>query len=91
MFSIDNGQTDGVFMWWECNMDWENEIVMSCAPKWANNQFELEFPVKIITFYNFLAYVMLILEYNGSYLLIVERSLDAGCIFSKKYSQFKKG
>lgn len=34
-------------MWWECNMDWENEIVMSCAPKWANNQFELEFPVKL--------------------------------------------
>lgn len=35
--SINSGESHGVLMWWVCNMDWENEILMSCAPKWANH------------------------------------------------------
>jgi type III protein arginine methyltransferase len=27
----------GIFMWWVCRMDFEGEILLSCAPKWAHH------------------------------------------------------
>ncbi len=30
-------KANGIFMWWVCHMDYENEIVLSCAPKWAHH------------------------------------------------------
>jgi type III protein arginine methyltransferase len=32
-----SGNCHAIFMWWICNMDWENEIILSCAPKWAHH------------------------------------------------------
>jgi hypothetical protein len=32
-----DGKTDGIFMWWILNMDYENEIKLSCAPKWEHH------------------------------------------------------
>ena len=35
--SKQNGKASGVFMWWVLRMDYENEILLSCAPKWAHH------------------------------------------------------
>lgn len=32
-----SGTAHGIFMWWICHMDQENEIIMSCAPKFAHH------------------------------------------------------
>lgn len=35
--SKQNGKANGIFMWWVLRMDYENEILLSCAPKWAHH------------------------------------------------------
>ena len=30
------GKCDAVFMWWDLEMDTENKILLSCAPRWAH-------------------------------------------------------
>ena len=32
-----DGSTHAVFMWWILYMDREQEIILSCAPKWAHH------------------------------------------------------
>ena len=32
-----DGLTHAVFMWWVLYMDREQEIILSCAPKWAHH------------------------------------------------------
>ncbi|CAF0727754.1 unnamed protein product [Brachionus calyciflorus] len=32
-----DGKAHGIFMWWILRMDYENEILLSCAPKWAHH------------------------------------------------------
>ncbi len=48
--SARDGECHAVFMWWVCRMDWENEILMSCAPKWANHALAEEIPVNLFYF-----------------------------------------
>ncbi|CAH0546347.1 unnamed protein product [Brassicogethes aeneus] len=31
-----SGKVHAIFMWWELQMDTENKIILSCAPKWAH-------------------------------------------------------
>ena len=33
---LEKGRIDGVFMWWDLEMDKEGEIVLSCAPRWSH-------------------------------------------------------
>ncbi|OWF48041.1 Protein arginine N-methyltransferase 7 [Mizuhopecten yessoensis] len=35
-----SGQVDGVFMWWDLEMDTQGEIILSCAPSWAHPKIE---------------------------------------------------
>jgi len=35
--AINQGKSHAIFMWWICRMDYENEILLSCAPKWAHH------------------------------------------------------
>jgi len=44
--SAGDGECHAVLMWWVCRMDWENEILMSCAPKWANHVPAEQIPVE---------------------------------------------
>ena len=30
------GKCDALFMWWDLEMDTENKILLSCAPRWAH-------------------------------------------------------
>jgi hypothetical protein len=32
-----DGKAHGIMMWWICRMDNDNEILLSCAPKWAHH------------------------------------------------------
>ncbi|KAL3860195.1 hypothetical protein ACJMK2_010353 [Sinanodonta woodiana] len=34
--SLNAGQVDAIFMWWDLEMDEEGEIILSCAPRWAH-------------------------------------------------------
>lgn len=34
--SLASGKTHALMMWWEIRMDFENEIILSCAPPWAH-------------------------------------------------------
>ncbi|XP_033755717.1 LOW QUALITY PROTEIN: protein arginine N-methyltransferase 7-like [Pecten maximus] len=38
--SLTSGQVDGVFMWWDLEMDTQGEINLSCAPSWAHPNIE---------------------------------------------------
>ncbi|XP_060073824.1 protein arginine N-methyltransferase 7-like [Ylistrum balloti] len=38
--SLTSGQVDGVFMWWDLEMDTKEEIILSCAPSWAHPHIE---------------------------------------------------
>ena len=31
-----NGTAHAIFTWWILGMDYESEIILSCAPKWAH-------------------------------------------------------
>ena len=31
-----DGKAHALFVWWELGMDFENEIILSCAPEWAH-------------------------------------------------------
>jgi hypothetical protein len=33
--SLQQGHAHAIFMWWTLGMDYENEIILRCAPKWA--------------------------------------------------------
>ena len=33
---IGAGKCDALFMWWDLEMDTENKILLSCAPRWAH-------------------------------------------------------
>lgn len=35
--AISSGTAHGVFMWWDLIMDCDGEIILSCAPKWAES------------------------------------------------------
>lgn len=35
--SKQDGKVNGIFMWWVLGMDYENEIILSCAPRWAHH------------------------------------------------------
>jgi len=30
------GRVDGVLMWWDLEMDYTGETILSCAPRWAH-------------------------------------------------------
>ena len=30
------GRCDAVFVWWDLQMDLHNEVILSCAPRWAH-------------------------------------------------------
>ena len=30
------GRCDAVFMWWDLQMDLHNDVILSCAPRWAH-------------------------------------------------------
>ncbi|XP_069113948.1 protein arginine N-methyltransferase 7-like [Argopecten irradians] len=38
--SLTSGQVDGVFMWWDLEMDTQGEINLSCAPSWGHPNIE---------------------------------------------------
>lgn len=38
--AVTDGEAQGVFMWWDLQMDLNNEIILSCAPYWAHPDFD---------------------------------------------------
>ena len=72
-------------------MDWENEVLMSCAPKWANHVSAENVPVIILKFFGLQICCSFILKCLLNWDFQWRDHWMQAAYFPKKFQHFEKG